>query len=225
MAEAAGDNTTHGVSYFAIPGRGEVVRLMLVLGGLPFREDFIDFAQWPARKAKARWGVVPNLTLPNGSVHGQSRALLRYLGKIVQHGGMPLYPSDPVEALVADEVSDFIEDIWGKLLEARNAKACAALLEPGAEGAAMLDQLEASVQGPYVCGSSASTADVYIFAAFAWWASGFFKGATVANLVGDGRPKLKQLIEQVGQFERVKQYYAAKKLQPMERVYGQFCKL
>ena len=54
MAEAAGDNTTHGVSYFAIPGRGEVVRLMLVLGGIPFREDFIDFAQWPARKAKAR---------------------------------------------------------------------------------------------------------------------------------------------------------------------------
>ena len=220
----ASEDNMHTVSYFAIPGRGEVVRLMLVLGGIPFREDFIDFAQWPARKAKARWGVVPNLTLPGGSVHGQSRALLRYLGKVVRHDGALLYPSDPVQALVADEVSDFIEDIWGKLLEARAAKACAALLEPGAEGALMLDQLESSVQGPYVCGSKASIADVYIFAAFAWWASGFFKGATVANLVG-ARPKLQHLIELVGQFERVKHYYAAKKLHPMERVYGQFCKL
>ena len=197
---------------------------MLALGGIPFREDFIDFAQWPARKAKARWGVVPNLTLPDGSVHGQSRALLRYLGKIVRHDGAPLYPSDPVQALVADEVSDFIEDIWGKLLEARAAKACAGLLEPGAEGATMLDQLESSVQGPYVCGSNASIADVYIFAAFAWWASGFFKGATVANLIG-ARPKLQHLIELVGQFEQVKHRYATKKLHPMEGVYGQFCKL
>ena len=197
---------------------------MLALGGIPFREDFIDFAQWPARKAKARWGVVPNLTLPDGSVHGQSRALLRYLGKLVRHDGAPLYPSDPVQALVADEVSDFIEDIWGKLLEARAAKACAALLEPGAEGAMMLDQLESSVQGPYVCGANASIADVYIFAAFAWWASGFFKGATVANLVM-ARPKLQHLIELVGQFEQVKHRYATKKLHPMEGVYGQFCKL
>ena len=31
-----------------------------------------------------RWGVLPTLTLPDGTVAGQSRALLRYLGKVVK---------------------------------------------------------------------------------------------------------------------------------------------
>ena len=214
----------HAVHYFGIPGRGEVVRVMLALGGIDFCDDVIQFQDWPERKAKTRWGVVPSLTLPDGSKHGQSRALLRYLGKLVHHDGAALYPVDPREALLADEVCDFIEDIWGKLLEAKANKACAALLAGGGEGAAMLDQLEATIHGPYVGGVYPSIADVYVFAAFAWWASGFFKGCTVDSLLS-ARPKLQSIVHSVGQFEKVRQYYAAKKLQPLEAVYGQFCRL
>ena len=29
---------------------------------------------------------------------------------------MPLYPEEPAVALVVDEIADYIEDIWGKLI-------------------------------------------------------------------------------------------------------------
>ena len=33
-----------------------------------------------------------------------------------QVDSMPLYPEEPAVALVVDEIADYIEDIWGKLI-------------------------------------------------------------------------------------------------------------
>ena len=35
----------------------------------------------------------------------QSRSILRYVGKFLQHEGEPLYPTDPVLAFKCDEVA------------------------------------------------------------------------------------------------------------------------
>merc|ERR1719230_2049219 len=55
---------------------------------------------------------MPVLKLPDGFEAGQSRAIWRYLAKLVKHNGAPLYPQDPREALLVDEIGDAMEDIW-----------------------------------------------------------------------------------------------------------------
>eukprot|EP00937_MAST-01D_sp_MAST-1D-sp2_P001316 g1316.t1 len=200
---------------------------MLALSDTAFVDEHIPPAKWPSLKGNTPWGVVPTLTLPNGAEHGQSRALLRYLGKkttLASSGGAPLYPEDALQALFVDEVCDFIEDIWGPLLQARAAKECGAFVGAGGQGAAMLDELETRMRGPCVAGEALTIADVYIFAAVAWWSSGFFKGVSLESLIGT-RPKLRAVCERVGALPKVKAYYASKTLQPMEQAYGQLCKL
>lgn len=44
----------HTVTYFGIPGRGEIVRLMLQIGGLPFDDVIISGKQWRDLKPKTR---------------------------------------------------------------------------------------------------------------------------------------------------------------------------
>ena len=42
------------VTYFGIPGRGEVVRLMLQIGGMPFEDVLVSSKEWRDLKPDAR---------------------------------------------------------------------------------------------------------------------------------------------------------------------------
>merc|ERR1712060_97946 len=160
---------------------------------------------------------------------------LRYLAKMVEIDGAPLYPKDAEEALLVDEVCDFIEDIWGQILmgifqappEEKLASA-QRLLGSGGTGSQMLDRLESAVVGPCVLGARKTMADVYIFCAFCHWSSGFFPGISVEGLVGS-RPKLKGILQLVGGMSIVREYYSkkdfSKKSQALWKVYGEFSKL
>merc|ERR1712012_338190 len=53
-----------------------------------------------------QWGSSPFVTMPDGSVKGQSRALGRYFAKKAG-----LYPTNKLQAAHADAVYDFVEDI------------------------------------------------------------------------------------------------------------------
>ena len=233
------------VSYFGVPGRGESVRLMCALAGLEFTDDKFEPKAWAAtRKGAARFRMTPTVEgLPgvgeNGA--GQSRALVRFLGKMAvgEDGATPLYPTDAVDALRADELCDYVEDVWGKLLEARAAKAVAAALAPSTGGvAAMLDVLEHSLPaagaggvgggGGFAVGSATSTADVFLFAALGWWATPFFKGSTLDALLA-GRPKLRAVAERVGALPAVRAFYAGRDFKAPQHqlwaVYGHLAKL
>lgn len=138
--------------------------------------------------------MMPTLKLPGGQVAGQSQPLLRYLGQKVSLDGHPLTPSDDLELLVVDEVLSFVgEDIWRVLLGVRTDEAAAAeVMAVGGQVCGYLDELEQNIAGRDSVLSSGilSIADIYIFAAFGWWASGFMTGAVNTSTLLDGRPKL-----------------------------------
>merc|ERR1712150_31121 len=180
--------------------------------------------------ASTRWNVVPTLTLPGGQVAGQSQALIRYLGKMVKVDGASLTPEKPEDALVVDEVLSFVgEDMWRALLTVVgeiDAEARAeALLKPEGKVTLMLEELEKNILGSSsVLPEQLSTADVYIFCAFGWWASGFMTKLVTTEALLGGRPKLSAIVDRVGQLPQVRAYYSAeaKKKLPLAHVYQQF---
>lgn len=171
------------------------------------------------------------MTLPSGQVAGQSQPLLRYLGKKIEVDGTPLTPADDLELLLVDEILSFVgEDIWRVLLGVRSdEEAATAVMAAGGTAAVYLDELEKNIQGTtsVLPSGALSIADVYIFAAFGWWASGFMTKAVSTDSLLTGRPKIQAIIDRVGALPAVKAYYskAEKKEQPLAHVYGQFAKL
>eukprot|EP00747_Dinoflagellata_sp_TGD_P168084 gnl/TRDRNA2_/TRDRNA2_193701_c0_seq1.p1 gnl/TRDRNA2_/TRDRNA2_193701_c0~~gnl/TRDRNA2_/TRDRNA2_193701_c0_seq1.p1 ORF type:complete len:226 (-),score=63.87 gnl/TRDRNA2_/TRDRNA2_193701_c0_seq1:320-997(-) len=223
------------VKYFAIPGRGESIRLLLAIGNIDFKDTPVDFkAFMTTMKKQTRWQVVPTLTLPSGQVVGQSQAILRYLGKHIKVDGKNLTPESDEEALIVDEVLQFVgEDIWRVLLKVVGEKDAdeqgKALMGPNGKVVEMLDELEKQIAGKdsVLATGTLSTADIYIFAAFGWWSSGFMTKHVNTSSLLQGRPKLQAIVDRVGALPQVKAYYstAAKKAQPMAHVYQQMAKL
>ena len=238
--------SSYKVTYWNIPGRGECTRIMLALGGLDFENDFVplpfpipnpesidpppfDDGTWTEKKPTTPWGTLPTLTLPDGTTVGQQRAIIRYLGKMIKHEGVILYPEDPKQALLVDGLMDMLEDIWPILvgLNGTDSFETAPLLstmfgkpylvdfiakrmEPG-EGdlALMFDHIEnAYSQGPYLLMNQPSCADVLLFSAVAWWGAGMFPSM---DIILDGRPNIRRAIEGVGCWTKLCDYYSDRK--------------
>ena len=77
---------------------------MLKLRGDSYSDVYISSKEWVEIKKKTRWNVIPVITLEMANA-GMSRAILRYLGKTAIVEGETLYPTDPNEALIVDEVN------------------------------------------------------------------------------------------------------------------------
>ncbi|MGH7900003.1 MAG: glutathione S-transferase [Candidatus Binatia bacterium] len=92
-------------------GRGEPARLALAIGGIAFEDDRVAFAEWGRRKASTPFGALPVLEV-DGEIVAQSNAINRYVGKLAD-----LYPADPWQAALCDEVMDAVEEI-GRTIEA-----------------------------------------------------------------------------------------------------------
>jgi glutathione S-transferase len=90
-------------------GRGEPARLALSIGGIPFEDDRVAPSNWPSRKADTPFGALPVLEV-DGKTVSQSNAINRYVGKLAD-----LYPSDPWQAALCDEVMEAVEDIGTKI--------------------------------------------------------------------------------------------------------------
>jgi glutathione S-transferase len=90
-------------------GRGEPARLALSIGGIPFEDDRVAPADWPARKPDTPFGALPVLEV-DGQTLAQSNAINRYVGKLTD-----LYPLDAWQAALWDEVMEAVEDINTKL--------------------------------------------------------------------------------------------------------------
>lgn len=94
------------LSYFdAHGGRGEPARLALAVGGVAFEDDRIAGPNWPARKPSTPFGSLPVLEV-DGQLITQCNTINRYVGKLAD-----LYPTDPWQAALCDEIMDAVEDI------------------------------------------------------------------------------------------------------------------
>lgn len=85
-------------------GRAEPVRLALHLGGVAFEDHRFTFPEFAAFRTTTPFGQVPTLYV-DGLQVTQSDAILRYAGKLAG-----LYPTDPLQALLCDEVAYVVEE-------------------------------------------------------------------------------------------------------------------
>lgn len=85
-------------------GRAEPVRLALAIGGVAFEDHRFNFAGFAEFRTTTPFGQVPTLHIDGVQVT-QCDAMLRYAGKLAG-----LYPTDPLQALLCDEVTCVVEE-------------------------------------------------------------------------------------------------------------------
>ena len=98
------------LSYFDMHGgRGEPARLALAIGGIAFEDHRFAFPEFADVKKSTPFGQVPVLQV-DGIQVTQCDAINRYVGKLAG-----LYPVDPYQALLCDEVMYVVEEASVKL--------------------------------------------------------------------------------------------------------------
>lgn len=175
-------STKYKLTYFALPGRTEAIRACLVVAQEDFEDKRITNSEWGELKPNTRWGSLPTLELEDGTVLGQSKNILRYVGRMT--GYYPFH--DPKRAASVDEIIYVIDDIssgvanCGKNLEdeARNAKRTE-FITTGA-GGKLLEKLDKFIEeksgGKYAIGHTLTIADMSVWSLASTIASGFFDG-------------------------------------------------
>ncbi len=95
------------LTYFDIDGgRAETTRITMSIGGIDFEDKRISFPEFSEMRAATPLNAVPIVEM-NGVVYTQCNAMNRYFGKLAG-----LYPSDPWQAFLCDEVMDIVEDSY-----------------------------------------------------------------------------------------------------------------
>jgi glutathione S-transferase len=98
------------LSYFDFHGgRAEPVRLALHIGGIAFDDHRFTFPEFAEVRKATPFGQVPVMQV-DGAVVTQCDAIGRYAGKLAG-----LYPADPYQALLCDEVMYVVEEAGVKL--------------------------------------------------------------------------------------------------------------
>lgn len=170
------------LTYFNLPGRGEATRLALSIGNVKFTDERIQFPSWKELKPNTPWGSLPILTLTDGTVIAQQRAILRFVGKEVG-----LYPTDPVTAARVDELIDATEDILpttNKVGEGLNKEEKEAARKAACEEGGVVYQLLTKIDGAisandesvFAVGDSLTIADLFIYCTSTFIVSGFYDG-------------------------------------------------
>ena len=90
-------------------GRAEPVRLALAIGGVAFEDYRFSFPEFAEVRKTTPFNQVPTLDVDGVRVT-QCDAILRYAGKLAG-----LYPTDPFQALLCDEVTYVVEEAGVKM--------------------------------------------------------------------------------------------------------------
>ncbi|MBT9491940.1 MAG: glutathione S-transferase family protein [Paucibacter sp.] len=90
-------------------GRAEPARLAFHIGGIAFEDHRFGFPEFEEVRKTTPLGQVPTLHVDGVQVT-QCDAIIRYAGKLAD-----LYPSDPFQALLCDEVMYVVEEASVKL--------------------------------------------------------------------------------------------------------------
>jgi prostaglandin-H2 D-isomerase / glutathione transferase len=191
-------------------GRGEPARLAFAIGGVAFDDDRVPFADWPARKPGTPFGGLPVLAV-DGEIVSQSNAVNRYVGKLTG-----LYPTNPWQAAICDEVMDAIEDVGRKVeatfdLPEDEKKARRLALADGAI-TFYLTKLQERLQtqgGSWFAGHALSVADLKVFVWIRHLRSGKLDHVPT-DLADRVAPKLVAHAARVANHPAVKAYYSAR---------------
>lgn len=90
-------------------GRGEPARLALAIGGIAFEDHRFSYPEFAEVRKATPFGQVPTLHV-DGVQITQCDSILRYAGKLAG-----LYPTDPFQALLCDEVMYVVEEAGVKI--------------------------------------------------------------------------------------------------------------
>eukprot|EP00931_Biecheleriopsis_adriatica_P121262 TRINITY_DN96348_c0_g1_i1.p1 TRINITY_DN96348_c0_g1~~TRINITY_DN96348_c0_g1_i1.p1 ORF type:complete len:249 (+),score=73.45 TRINITY_DN96348_c0_g1_i1:74-820(+) len=216
------------LKYFAISGRGEAIRLALLLGKFAYHDERIKPDAWEATEKKAApFSQLPVLVVDNKPL-AQTKTILRYIGKLSpRDGGKFLYPKDPWLAAKVDEVLDFFDDVWILIaptyaIQDQKQKELARqrLFQEGNEAAKFMDILESilskSSTGFIVPEAGLTVADVACYANLNVLRSGFVEGLQ-PDLFNNYK-KIMQHIEKIAKLPEVADYYMDQKQSNPENV-------
>lgn len=200
------------LTYFDIDGgRGEPIRIALSIGGIEFEDHRISFAEFGQMRASTPFNAVPVVEMNDG-VYSQSNAMSRYFGK--QAG---LYPEDPWQAFLCDEVMDAIEDLMHFLIRTFGMQGdeLKAAREKLADGAftTYLKTLNARLEaagGEYFAEDRLTIADLKVFVWIRSLKSGFLDHIPT-DLVDKVAPLLVQHMERVANEPGVARYYEGRR--------------
>ena len=195
------------LAYFDFSGsRGEECRLALHIAGVPFEDDRIKSADWPARKASTPFGGLPVLTVEGQPPIAEANAILRLIGNKYD-----LHPKDEFEAARHEALMGAVEDLRHHMSPIARIKDPAekrAAREAAATGylpewAAHVDK---QIVGPFVAGDKIGVADIKLFVALTPFLKGTFDH--VPADVFHGSPKLTGVHEAVKNHPKVQEWYA-----------------
>jgi len=152
--------------YWPVTALGEPIRIALTIGKIPFKDNTPKNCPEFMAKKDASGCQVPFLTF-DGMTMGQSKAILRYLGKEITYDGEPLYPKDSMKAYKCDELIDLIEDMRSPIAptfaikdQAEKEAARAALFAPDGKITKFLEKLEKRLD---TFGPNVTIGDIYAF--------------------------------------------------------------
>jgi len=202
------------LSYFGVPGPGEPDRMLLALSGLKWKNQDISGADggWAKLKPSTKWGQIPVLETADGKQLSQSVAMARMLAKMTTVNGVPLYPSDIMEAFAVDEFVDALSDMRSKFAptfsikdQAEKEAARTAIMVGEGGGAVILAKIEAEAGSEFAVGSAMSLADIHVAFVVGMISSGFLDGVNASQLTP--YPKLLAIAKKVYALPELKAYY------------------
>ena len=199
------------LSYFDFHGgRGEPARLALAIAGIPFEDDRIAGPEWGKRKGQTPFASLPLLEV-DGQIVTQCNTINRYVGKLGN-----LYPSDPWQAVLCDEIMDAVEDIGTKIgatLFIPDEAQKKALRQALADGplALFLDRLQRKLVergGQYFADNRLTVADLKVFVWVRHLRSGNLDHVPV-DLADRIAPQLVEHQRRIESHPAIQAYYAA----------------
>jgi glutathione S-transferase len=177
------------------------------MGGIPFEDDRVPPSEWERRKPNTPFGALPVLEL-DGQTLAQSNAINRYVGKLTD-----LYPADPWQAALCDEVMEAVEDISTKVAatlflsdEEKKTQRKALLEGPLPFYLSRLQQRLEAHGGRYFSADRLTVADLKVFVWVRHLKSGVLDHIP-ADLPDRIAPKLVEHYERVKNDQRVQAYY------------------
>ncbi len=200
------------LNYFDFDGgRGEVARLAMHIGGIPFEDARINPKEWPQLRDSAPFQALPTLEV-DGQLVTQSNSINRYLGKLTD-----LYPRDDWQALLCDEAMDAAEDIGTQIANTMRLEGDAKkqAREELAKGriTRYLEQLQARLQqagGEYFADHRLTVADLKIYMLVRWLRSGALDHIP-KDLVDTVAPQIVRHFERIAAQSGVAEYYKRRK--------------
>ena len=156
--------TWMSISDHLFTARAKAITINFKLAKVPFELDIVTgevFKADQSNTAKYPLGQLPVLTLPDGRLITQSVAIARYAGKL-----SGLYPSDPVEALLVDEIIDTCNEVLASAPQTPDNDLKKTLREEWAAGKLQKFLRYLNVKaagGTYLVGGKLTLADIFLF--------------------------------------------------------------